>query len=202
MNCVVLKRIGLVGHRTGMGRPKEFSREEILPKALAVFWEKGLSETTVQDIERATGVNKSGLYSEFKNKEDIFLASLQYYLENRGGEPVLSAEPRGWDNIQRFLEIGLTCFAGRRGCFSVNSMRDVHLLPPQGHEMIAAKNGGLKRLIAANIKAEASSANSGSLADIILTFYSGMCIEQNMDPSNTSTRRKIHSFMDYLRHSA
>jgi AcrR family transcriptional regulator len=147
-------------------------------------------------------VNKSGLYSEFKNKEDIFLASLQYYLENRGGEPVLSAEPHGWDNIQRFLEIGLTSFAGRRGSFSVNSMRYVQLLPPQGHQMIAVKTAGLKRLIVTNIKAEAPSVNAGSLADIILTFYSGLCIEQNMHPSNTSTRRDIHSLMDFLRQSA
>jgi AcrR family transcriptional regulator len=85
-----------------MGRPKGFSREEVLPKTLSVFWEKGLSGTTVQDIERVTRVNKSGLYSEFRNKEDIFLASLQYYLENRGGEAALSANPKGWDNIQGF----------------------------------------------------------------------------------------------------
>jgi AcrR family transcriptional regulator len=188
-------------HPTVMGRPKEFSRDEVLPKALSVFWEKGFSETTLQDLERATGVNKSGLYSEFRNKEDIFLASLRYYLENRGGEAVLAAEPKGWDNIRRFLEIGLTCFAGRRGCFSVNSMRDVHLLPRQGTQMIAEKNAGLKRLIIGNIRAEAPSVDAASLADIILTFYSGVCIEQNMDPSITATRRRIHSFLDFLRQS-
>jgi hypothetical protein len=27
-------------------------------------------------------VNKSGLYSEFKDKEDLFVQSLRYYLEN------------------------------------------------------------------------------------------------------------------------
>ena len=86
-----------------MGRPKQFIREEVLQKALPLFWEKGISATTVQDLEAATGVNKSGLYSEFENKEDIFLASLRYYLENRGGEAILTAEPKGWDNIQRLL---------------------------------------------------------------------------------------------------
>ena len=122
-----------------MGRPKGFSREEVLLKAVSVFWEKGFAETTLQDLEHATGVNKSGLYSEFKNKEDIFLASLQYYLDTRGGEEILSAQPKGWHNIQRFLEIGQTCYTGRRGCFSVNSMRDVGILPPEGQHIIAEK---------------------------------------------------------------
>ncbi len=30
-----------------MGRPKQFSREEVLEKAISVFWEKGFAETTV-----------------------------------------------------------------------------------------------------------------------------------------------------------
>jgi AcrR family transcriptional regulator len=45
-----------------MGRPKEFSRDKVLEKAISVFWEKGFAETTVQDLESATGVNKSGLF--------------------------------------------------------------------------------------------------------------------------------------------
>jgi hypothetical protein len=46
----------------------EFSRDQVLPKALSVFWEKG--ETTLQDLEKATGVDRSGLYSEFKKQRE------------------------------------------------------------------------------------------------------------------------------------
>ena len=184
-----------------MGRPKGFSREEVLLKAVSVFWEKGFAETTLQDLEHATGVNKSGLYSEFKNKEDIFLASLQYYLDTRGGDEILSAQPKGWHNIQRFLEIGQTCYTGKRGCFSVNSMRDVGILPPEGHQIIAEKNAALKRLIVGNIKAELPHTNAAVLADLTLTFFAGLCIEQNMDPANAATSRKIVNFMNFLRES-
>lgn len=69
-----------------------------------MFWEKGFSETTLQDLEAGTGVNKSGLYSEFKNKEDMVFASLQHYLQTRGGDDILSVQPLGWSNIQDFLE--------------------------------------------------------------------------------------------------
>jgi hypothetical protein len=35
-----------------------------------------------QQIGNGYGVNKSGLYSEFKDKEDLFMQSLRYYLES------------------------------------------------------------------------------------------------------------------------
>ena len=57
-----------------MGRPKNFRREEVLEKAMPVFWKHGFAETSLQDLERVTGVNKSGLYTEFRDKEDLFVA--------------------------------------------------------------------------------------------------------------------------------
>jgi AcrR family transcriptional regulator len=62
-----------------MGRPKNFSREGVLEKALPVFWRRGFADASLHELEVATGVNKSGLYSEFKDKEDLFIQSLQYY---------------------------------------------------------------------------------------------------------------------------
>src|SRR5580700_9531967 len=62
-----------------MGRRKLFTREDVLDKAIPVFWKHGLAETSVQDLEQATGVRKSGLYAEFKDKEDLFVESLRRY---------------------------------------------------------------------------------------------------------------------------
>ncbi len=50
----------------------------------------------------------------------------------------------GWDNVRRFLEIGQTCYTGKKGCFSVNSMRDVAMLPEEGKRMITQNNACLK----------------------------------------------------------
>jgi AcrR family transcriptional regulator len=187
-----------------MGRPKGFSREEVLTKAIAVFWQKGFAETSLQDLEHATGVNKSGLYTEFKNKEDIFLEGLRFYLQTRGGDEILSAKPQGWDNIQRFLRIGQVCYldTGQRGCFSVNSLRDIGGLPPDAHRIIDDHNAMLKRLLIGNIKAESAGiANVPLLADMILTFFSGLCIEQNVQTNQAAVTRKINGFMEFLRAS-
>ena len=68
-----------------MGRPRKFSREGVLQKALPVFWKYGFARTTLPELEQATGVNKSGLYAEFESKEAFFLACLRHYLDTRNG---------------------------------------------------------------------------------------------------------------------
>jgi AcrR family transcriptional regulator len=182
-----------------MGRPKGFTREEVLTKAISLFWEKGFSGACLSDLEAATGVNRSGLYAEFKSKEDIFLESLRYYLQTRGGDEILSAEPRGLDNIRRFLQIGHTCYSGRRGCFSVNSIRDAAMLPPEARQIIAENDAKLKRLLTSNLKAGLPGVmNPGSLTEMIFTFFAGLCIEQNAEIPIAVSERKIDRFMGFL----
>jgi len=67
--------------KVAMGRRKLFTREDVLNKTIPVFWKHGLAETSVQDLEHATGVRKSGLYAEFKDKEDLFVASIRQYFD-------------------------------------------------------------------------------------------------------------------------
>src|SRR5258708_38703626 len=70
------------------------------------------------------GLTNLGLYAEFKDKEDLFVQSLRYYLESLEEKGLLTAEPLGWNNIERFLKIGPSSLAGQKGCFAVNSMRE------------------------------------------------------------------------------
>src|SRR5260221_383943 len=85
-----------------MGRPKNFTRDAVLEKALPVFWRRGFADASLHELEQATGVKKSGLYAEFKDKEDLFVQSLRYYLESLEEKGLLTAEPLGWNNIERF----------------------------------------------------------------------------------------------------
>src|SRR5712664_4580877 len=89
-----------------MGRRKLFTREDVLDKAIPVFWKHGLAETSVQDLEHATGVRKSGLYTEFKDKEDLFVASIRQYFDMLSARGALTKQPLGWNNVGGFLKVG------------------------------------------------------------------------------------------------
>lgn len=181
-----------------MGRPKNFSREEVLGKALPLFWKRGFADTGLHDLEKATGVNKSGLYTEFKDKADLFLACLQHYRDTRKGRAVLSAEPLGWGNVERFLKYRLLATDGLRGCFAINSMRETGLLPARAGEMMEEHRNELKSLVLKNIAAEKTGMPPKALAEIVSTFFSGLCIEENLRAGKPPIR-KVRDFMRFLR---
>ena len=46
---------------------------------MLLFWEKGYLETSYDDLVRATGVNRYGLYSTFGDKYQFFLKAVDHY---------------------------------------------------------------------------------------------------------------------------
>jgi AcrR family transcriptional regulator len=182
-----------------MGRPKNFSREEVLEKAMPVFWTHGFSDTSLQDLERATGVNKSGLYTEFRDKEDLFVACLRHYLESQEKRGLLTNKPLGWNNVETFLKNGPLNKGKQQGCFSVNSMREFAILPDEAYGVVTENRALLQRLLAMNIAAEEPKMAPSAIAEMVLSFFSGLCIERNLKSDKTSPSRKIENFMTALR---
>src|ERR1700730_14325698 len=182
-------------HNEGMGRPKNFSRESVLQKALPVFWKYGFADTSLQELEKATGVNKSGLYAEFADKGDLYLESLRHYSRKRQEDEFLTAKPLGWKNIERFLKLAPCSLEGRKGCFSVNSMNQFAVLPVAAREIVSKSRAFLKDLIARNIEAEKPRMKPTLLAEMILTYFTGITMEQHLKGSKASMNRKVNDFM-------
>ena len=64
-----------------MGRPKAYDRDAALLAARDLFWEQGYERTSIADLERRTGLNRSSLYQEFGSKRKLFEASLECYAD-------------------------------------------------------------------------------------------------------------------------
>jgi len=182
-----------------MGRPKCFSREEVLEKAMPVFWKRGFADTTLQELELATGVNKSGLYTEFRNKEDLFVACLRHYLESQGKRGLLTKQPLGWNNVETFLKNGPLNKGEQQGCFSINSMRELAILPNEAYGVVTENRVLLQHLLAMNIEEENPRMAPSAIAEMVLSFFSGLCIERNLKSGKASSTRKIENFMTALR---
>src|ERR1700684_2761731 len=197
--CRDIELCGSVPDNVAMGRPKGFSREQVLEKAMPVFWKHGFADTTLQELEQATGVNKSGLYTEFRDKEDLFVACLRHYLESQGKRGLLTKKPLGWKNIETFLKNGPLNKGERQGCFSVNSMREFAILPDEAYAVVMENRALLQRLLAMNIEAEKPKMAASAIAEMVLSFFSGLCIESNLKSGKTSSNRKIDNFLTALR---
>ncbi len=62
-----------------MGRPRAFNEPAALDAAMRVFWEKGYEGTTLDDLTRAMGINRSSLYATFGDKETLFRKVIARY---------------------------------------------------------------------------------------------------------------------------
>ena len=109
-----------------MARQKAFKKEEVLDKAMHLFWRKGYHGTSMQDLVDHLGISRSSMYDTFGGKYDLFLNSLSRY-QSRQSEAVdraLSSD----DDLQDFLR---SFFMGvveecrqdeeHKGCFTVNT---------------------------------------------------------------------------------
>ncbi|HEY0306550.1 MAG TPA: TetR/AcrR family transcriptional regulator [Acidobacteriaceae bacterium] len=63
-------------------RPDSLRRIAILDAARPVFVRFGYRKTSMDDVARAAGVSRQGLYLHFANKEDLFRAAVHHSLGN------------------------------------------------------------------------------------------------------------------------
>lgn len=89
-----------------MARPRGFRKNATLSRAMRVFWQQGYDNTSMRDLEKATGLNASSLYNAWGGKEALFRQVLDYYIDGivqrrietylKEGDPI--------EGIRRFFE--------------------------------------------------------------------------------------------------
>ena len=62
-----------------MARTKDFNEEDVLNKALAIFWQKGYNGTSMQDLVEGLGISRSSMYDTYTDKYTLFVKSLERY---------------------------------------------------------------------------------------------------------------------------
>jgi AcrR family transcriptional regulator len=61
------------------GRPRSFSPDHALDRALEVFWRRGYEGASLSDLTAAMGINRPSLYAAFGDKEALFRKALDRY---------------------------------------------------------------------------------------------------------------------------
>jgi AcrR family transcriptional regulator len=61
------------------GRTRQFDVNEVLDRALEMFWRKGYEGTSLADLTEAMDINRPSLYAAFGSKEQLFRRALDRY---------------------------------------------------------------------------------------------------------------------------
>ncbi|AJK46921.1 TetR/AcrR family transcriptional regulator [Burkholderia plantarii] len=109
-----------------MVRPREFDRDEVLDRALRVFWEKGYAATSTDDLLGAMNIGRQSLYNTFGDKRGLYLEALQRYSLNSVSTHI--ARLRGAASPLAGIEALLSgliedgCSGQALGCMGVNAI--------------------------------------------------------------------------------
>ncbi len=134
-----------------MPRARSQSRTALVDSALAAFWKTGYHIVSMGDLVRETGVSRGGIYSDFTNKQDLFLACLDRYQETVV-TPVFApveAPDAGLDAIRLYLETLVSRFEASDepgiGCLVANTLAQIE---PEDTQIRARLDTHSRRLTA------------------------------------------------------
>jgi len=118
-----------------MGRPKGFSQEEVLDRAIDVFSRKGYESASIQDLVNATRVNRFSLYQAFGDKHSLFLKALdRYHAKRRAYTNALLTQPGPkMPLIRRYFDQILEDSLSERklGCLMTNATVELARTDPE-----------------------------------------------------------------------
>ncbi|GAB5466664.1 MAG: TetR/AcrR family transcriptional regulator [Candidatus Kapaibacteriales bacterium] len=180
-----------------MPRKKEFIENDVLIDAVDIFWSKGYSATSIQDLVSGLKINRASLYDTFGGKKELFNKGFDWYCKGNA------------ENLQRLLlqypdpKVGFKIILDKaieescsqnenKGCFVVNTTTE--LLPGDAdvqsrieesnervksifHQyLINGKKGGYLK----------TDVDLKSLASFIFTFMNGLRVISTVDRSRES----------------
>lgn len=99
-----------------MSRPREFEEAEVLDRALAAFWRLGYDACSIDQLVKATGLQRQSLYNTFGDKDALFLAVLKRYEQHSAAElSQLDRADASLADVRAYMERVLAIQAAR-GC--------------------------------------------------------------------------------------
>ena len=134
-----------------MARTKDFDEDEVLQKAVCLFWHKGYNGTSMQDLVDGLGISRSSIYDTYGDKHALFVKTLQRYEESvyeKVVEIVNQTAPAKEiiKQLLNFITSELLNDEQHKGCFLVNAAIEVadqpKLICPTGGDCLASPKTG------------------------------------------------------------
>lgn len=117
------------------GRPQEYDRNVALDRAMELFWHKGLSATSLDELADAMQMNRPSIYRAFGNKEAIYRNALRNFSEQALAaiDTMLNSDQPLKADLEAFFSGALQVYCGGDqplGCFiACTAVTDVTVHP-------------------------------------------------------------------------
>jgi TetR/AcrR family transcriptional regulator, copper-responsive repressor len=188
------------------GRPRGFDRDEVLDRAMRLFWERGYEATSVSELTEIMGITPPTLYRFFGDKKRLFLEAVDRYQSGPGCFAIkaFTEEPTAERSVRRLLMESLVSFSnpkGPKGCLVVlgatNCMVEsddiFKALAERRHAAVAAVRS---RIASGRADGElAEGADIDALTGLITATLFGLAIKARDGASRASMRKIVDQTM-------
>lgn len=170
-----------------MPRQREFDEATVLERARDLFWRRGYTATSIQDLEEHLGLSRSSLYRTFGGKRQLYDRTLATYQEanlERLRRSLTSTKNLRASLNRLFTEAARQrhpdCASRARGCYIVNATTEMANNCAEALDFVA---GNRERFVAlmegavarAQVRGELEQqADPRELANYLFVCYNGL----------------------------
>ncbi|MET7516930.1 TetR/AcrR family transcriptional regulator [Streptomyces sp. NPDC005480] len=182
-----------------MAGKKQFDVDIALDAAMVQFWRAGYTDTSLDDLSRATGLNRSSIYSSLGDKESLYVRCLDRYATRYGvryDEALSGASEEPLQAVRAFFDVTLKRIADPDvpdGCLVAQTAMAIPVLSPSiAARAIEALGFQRARLRTALLAAKLADSDAENFAVHIAAVNQSLAVMSRAG----ANRNQLHAIID------
>ncbi len=192
-----------------MPRTKQFDENQVLEKAVDLFWKQGYHATSMQDLVDHLGINRASLYATFGDKKRLFVRAINHYraINAVGMSDFLQSESDVRTGMRKLLEKAILEAhedIDRKGCFVVNTTTELVPGDAEIEQLVEENKTDFEERIYSYLKRGQtegqlpSSKDVKAIANLIFTLYNGIRVVGKMSPTSETLTTTVDTALSLL----
>lgn len=192
-----------------MPRTKQFNEEEVLNKAMELFWRKGFHATSIQDLVVFLGINRASIYDTYGGKSALFDKAFQNYREINfeSLRTLLLAEPDVKKGFRKLFQLAIEDIrtdALRKGCFVVNTITELVPGDPVLLDKLKLNSANAEQLFTSYIQKGIeqgnidASKNAKAIAFTLFTLFNGLRVLAKVEQNSQKLTEMVDTGLSIL----
>ncbi len=185
-----------------MPRTRSFDDAAVVRAAREVFWVKGYPDTSISDLEEATGLNRSSIYSAFGSKRKLFDRVVEDFLENVTYPTLanLESEGAGLHELARYFAEQADVVRGfaegnqTRGCLILNTVIELTALDKEAAEVVREYRRRIKLAFLNALEALPELVpDADAQAELLLLSHIGVLVGARVDAEGAARQAELQA---------
>ena len=193
-----------------MPRKSVTDQDEIIDRAMQIFWQRGYKKTSVEDLIKEAGVNRFNLYECFGGKHGLYLKALDKYRDEVFLQRMkkIDNHENGLEGIQEYFESLKEFLVESKGNFTCLMMNSQIELVPKDKKVSKKVTFYFTKMEQTFLNALTRARKSGALsqdanlrdlAKFLTGSAQGMCVMSKSYEANDFLHAYTRSIMRVLK---